>query len=86
MDDGPDARKRHDSQANPAEDSHTHNSPDDVQNQGCKVNVIGNLSLVHSFIGFGLISIDRYFRQIGDIDLDIFLAEPPFPDDEKCAE
>ena len=39
-----------------------------------------------AIIGFGLLSIDRYFRQIGDIDLDIFLAEPPFPDDEKCAE
>ena len=75
MDDGPDARKGHDSQANPAQDTHVDYSPDDVQNQGCKVNVIVNLSLVHSSIGFGLISIDRYFRQVGDIDLDIFLPE-----------
>ena len=55
MDDGPDARKRHDSKANPAEDSHIDYSPDDVENQGRKVNVIVDLSLVHNLCWFWFI-------------------------------
>ena len=76
MDDGPDTRKGHDSQANPAEDSHVDYSPDYIQNQGCKVNVIGDLSLIHSFIGFGLFFVlgvhaDGYRAVVEQLDLHV---------------
>ena len=40
VDDGPDARKGHDTKADPYEDAHVRNAANDVADQGCKIHVI----------------------------------------------
>jgi hypothetical protein len=40
MDDGPDARKGHDTETDPNEDANTQNAAQDIANQGGKIHVI----------------------------------------------
>jgi hypothetical protein len=47
VDDGPDARKRHDTKTDPNEDAHVCNATNDVANQGSEIFKVKDLSLIH---------------------------------------